>query len=99
MKLTSVEEVLAAGTGERKLAVADGPHSRVTLWQLEPGQEIQPHVHEGDHVWVVQKGQGWLLTEAGEAAVAPGSLALVPEGEPHGMRAGTQLVFVSVSAG
>ena len=99
MKLTSVDDVLAGGSGERKLAVADGTHSRVTLWRLEPGQEIRPHVHSGDHVWVVQQGRGWLLTDSEEIGVGVGSLAIVPEGEPHGMRAETLMVFVSVSAG
>ncbi len=86
-------------TQANKVALAEGGHARVTLWCLNPGQEIHPHAHAGDHVWVVQQGEGWFLTESGEHAVAAGAVVFAPEGEPHGMRAATALVFVSVSAG
>ena len=82
-----------------KVALAAGDHCRVTLWCLEAGQEIRPHAHAGDHVWVIQEGEGSLLTGEGEHRVAPGAVSFVPAGEVHGMRAKTRLVFTSVSAG
>ncbi|RMG87581.1 MAG: cupin domain-containing protein [Candidatus Dadabacteria bacterium] len=96
MKILSVAQC-AVG---RKNPVASGPHSRVTVWRLEPGDEIHPHVHKGDHVWVVTAGEGSFLTPDGAHAVEAGTVVFVPEGEAHGMRAGREpLVFVSVSAG
>lgn len=79
--------------------VAQGAHSRTTVWALEAGQTIHPHSHDGDHLWVVMEGKGRFLTDATETLVEAGSIVFAPEGEPHGMAADTRLVFVSVSAG
>ena len=96
MKITRISE----HTAERKNPVASGAHSRVTVWRLDPGDQIRPHVHAGDHVWVVTEGSGWFLTPEAEHPVGAGTLVFVPEGEPHGMRASEEgLRFVSVSAG
>lgn len=82
-----------------KTVLAQGKHAGVNLWCLEPGQEIHPHVHAGDHAWVITEGEGWFLTADAEHPVAPGTFLFAPEGEAHGMRAKTRLSFVSVSAG
>jgi quercetin dioxygenase-like cupin family protein len=82
-----------------KTVLSEGKHCRTTLWCLEVGQVIHPHEHEGDHLWVVQEGTGWFLTGDNETPVEAGNIIFAPQGEPHGMRAGTRLVFVSVSAG
>lgn len=76
-----------------------GKHSRTTLWGLEAGQEIHPHAHDGDHLWVVVEGKGFFLTDTERVPVEVGSVVFAPEGESHGMAAETKLVFVSVSAG
>lgn len=82
-----------------KVVLAQGVHAGVNLWCLEPGQHIHPHVHEGDHAWVVTEGEGWFLTADAEHPVSAGTFLFAPEGEAHGMRAKTRLTFVSVSAG
>lgn len=82
-----------------KTTVVEGKHARVTVWCLEPGQGIHPHVHAGDHIWVVQEGEGWYLSGEEEHPVSPGMMVFAHEGEPHGMRAKTRLSFLSVSAG
>lgn len=85
-----------------KVVLSEGPHARTTLWCLNPGQEIHPHVHAGDHVWVVLEGQGLFLSEhADEQPVTPGTILSAPAGISHGIRNnGSQgLVFVSISAG
>ncbi len=82
-----------------KVPLAAGEHARVTLWCLEPGQEIRPHAHAGDHAWTVQEGEGWFLSAAEAHPVSAGCFVFAPAGEEHGMRAKTRLVFVSVSAG
>lgn len=85
-----------------KAVLAETPHSRTTLWCLLPGQHIHPHVHHGDHIWVVLEGEGNFLGPAGaKRKVAPGTVLVAPEGEDHGIENTGQegLVFVSVSAG
>ncbi len=76
--------------------------SRATLWCLLPGQHIHPHVHAGDHIWMVLEGSGEFLQE-GQApvAIAAGSVLLAPAGDSHGVsNTGKEgLVFLSVSAG
>lgn len=81
------------------VVVAQGTHSRTTVWALKAGQSIHPHSHDGDHLWVVAEGKGRFLTDATETFVEEGSIIFAPEGEPHGMAADTDLIFVSVSAG
>ncbi|HEY5996848.1 MAG TPA: cupin domain-containing protein [Candidatus Deferrimicrobiaceae bacterium] len=83
-----------------KLQVSDGTHCRTTVWCLEIGQEIHPHAHAGDHVWTIVEGEGWVVSGTSDPLlVEPGSLFFAPAGEPHGIKAGTRLVFVSVTAG
>ena len=85
-----------------KVQLCATDHSRSTLWCLLPGQYIHPHVHAGDHIWMVLEGQGEFLQE-GKAAVAiqPGTVLLAPAGDSHGVNntGSDGLVFLSVSAG
>ncbi len=85
-----------------KVALAETAHGRMTLWCLLPGQHIHPHVHAGDHYWVVLEGTGdYLAADQEPVAVAPGTVLVAPAGESHGIEnSGTDgLVFVSISAG
>lgn len=100
MTLTRLSNVASFSPAKAAKAIlAEGAHARVTLWCLEAGQDIHPHVHEGDHAWVVTEGEGWFLTADAEHPVSAGTFLFAPEGEAHGMRAKTRLTFVSVSAG
>jgi mannose-6-phosphate isomerase-like protein (cupin superfamily) len=83
-----------------KIVLAETAHSRTTLWCLLPGQHIHPHVHAGDHVWVILEGTGRFLGDH-PREVAPGMVLVAPEGISHGIEnTGTEgLVFLSVSAG
>ena len=84
-----------------KVAISETALSRTTLWCLQPGQQIKPHVHKGDHIWIVLEGTGRLLGVEGEPELAPGITATLPSGDPHGVEnTGTVgLVFLSISAG
>lgn len=85
-----------------KVALGETQHGRMTLWCLLPGQHIHPHVHAGDHYWVVLEGQGRYLAEGQPAhEIMPGTLLIAPAGESHGIEnSGSEgLVFISVSAG
>ncbi|PLX80528.1 MAG: cupin [Desulfuromonas sp.] len=84
-----------------KVPLGVGDHSRTTLWCLLPGQGIKPHVHAGDHVWVVLEGEGEFLTETDTASIRPGTVLTAPAGESHGVTNSStgNLVFLSISAG
>ncbi len=85
-----------------KVELGKTAHGRMNLWCLLPGQGIKPHVHAGDHYWVVLEGQGDYLAEGQEpVAVQPGTLLIAPAGESHGIKnTGSEgLVFASISAG
>ena len=84
-----------------KVVLHEGAHARTTLWCLLPGQHIHPHIHAGDHVWVVLEGEGRFLGETESRDIEPGTILHAPTGEPHGIEnTGTDgLVFASISAG
>lgn len=84
-----------------KIALAETPFSRTTLWCLLPGQHIHAHVHAGDHIWVVLEGEGIFLGDGGPRTVTPGTVLVAPQGQAHGIDNQGQegLVFISISAG
>lgn len=84
-----------------KIALAETEHSRTTLWCLLPGQHIHPHVHAGDHIWVVLEGKGNFLSDDAPRELTPGDVLVAPAGEAHGIENTGQegMVFISVSAG
>jgi quercetin dioxygenase-like cupin family protein len=84
-----------------KITLAETPHSRTTLWCLLPGQHIHPHVHAGDHIWVVLEGEGNFLIDGGARPLHPGAVVVAPSGQAHGIENNGRegLVFISVSAG
>ncbi len=95
------EKIVFSQEKANKVALADGEHSRATLWCLLPGQHIHPHVHAGDHTWVVLEGDGNFLSGEDKIAVAPGTVLVAEAGDSHGIEntGSLGLVFVSVSAG
>lgn len=85
-----------------KVVLSNGLHSRTTLWCLNPGQHIHPHVHAGDHVWVVLEGEGVFLSEGQQdRAISPGTILSAPAGISHGVEntGNSGLIFASISAG
>jgi len=78
----------------------EGGDSRINLMNLKPGQEIRPHVHKGDHIWVILEGSGeFLSSESGPRTITAGNIIVAPEGEDHGVRNSTDknLVFASIT--
>lgn len=85
-----------------KVVLTECVHARTTLWCLKPGQHIHPHVHAGDHVWVILEGEGLFLTEGGvEQPIKQGTILSAPAGISHGIdnTGSCGLVFTSISAG
>ena len=85
-----------------KVVLAECNHARTTLWCLKPGQHIHPHVHAGDHVWIVLEGEGTFLSEGQEnRPISPGTILSAPAGISHGVEntGSAGLIFASISAG
>lgn len=85
-----------------KVILTECNHARTTLWCLKPGQHIHPHIHAGDHVWVVLEGEGTFLTEGQDnLMISQGTILSAPAGISHGIEntGSTGLVFASISAG
>ena len=85
-----------------KVVLSECNHARTTLWCLKPGQHIHPHIHAGDHVWVVLEGEGVFLSEGQEnQPVCPGTILSAPAGISHGVEntSSAGLIFASISAG
>ena len=84
-----------------KVALATTPQSRTSLWCLLPGQEIVPHDHAGDHIWIILEGEGTFQGDGGPRRVTPGTVLLAPNGRKHGIanQGSAGLVFLSISAG
>lgn len=85
-----------------KVVLTECAHARTTLWCLKPGQHIHPHIHAGDHVWVVLEGEGRFLTEgAANLPIRQGTILSAPAGVAHGIEntGAAGLVFASISAG
>lgn len=84
-----------------KVQLAETEFSRTTLWCLLPGQHIHPHVHAGDHIWIVLEGEGVFLGDGGPQVLKPGTVLVAPQGQSHGVenQGREGLVFLSISAG
>jgi len=77
-----------------------GDSSKINLISLKPGQEIKPHIHDGDHIWIVMEGSGEFLSSDEESQViGAGKIVIVPAGEEHGIRNTTNenIVFASIT--
>lgn len=85
-----------------KVILSECQHARTTLWCLKPGQHIHPHVHAGDHVWVILEGEGSFLSDDRDGVpIKAGTVLSAPAGISHGIdnTGSSGLVFVSISAG
>lgn len=85
----------------RRKLLWKGEAARITLIGIKPGQQIDPHDHDGVHIWMVVEGAGKFLAEGKRPmAIGPGQIFVVPAGEHHGIRndARKNLVLASISA-
>lgn len=82
-------QALAEGESLRVTPLGGGRHSTAVLIQLAPGAQVAGHVHR-EHDETIFLFSGELRLRAGEEvrALRPGEWAGIPEGTPHGARAG-----------
>lgn len=70
-----------------KVTLFSSPRLLIGLNCFEPGQEHRLHTHAGlDKSYVVIDGHGTLLLADRSEPLAPGTMAVVPDGVPHGIR-------------
>lgn len=67
--------------------VHDGPHTRLVVFRLAPGQAVAPHTSTSTVMLSVLGGQGVVSGADGECAVTAGDVVVYEPGELHGMRA------------
>jgi quercetin dioxygenase-like cupin family protein len=65
----------------------DDPDASVVVWNLEPGQENEPHSHQGNlHVFYVLEGQGSYLHDDTLVPVRAGQIIIIPREQLHCIR-------------
>jgi quercetin dioxygenase-like cupin family protein len=96
------DNIIYSDEKANKVVLTDCNHARTTLWCIKPGQHIHPHVHAGDHVWIILEGEGLFLSEGQDnRPIKPGTILSAPAGISHGVEnnGSEGLVFASISAG
>ena len=84
------------------LADFDASNPRVKLFslvQLNPGEEVQYHMHVGEsETYFILSGQGSYNDNGNKIEVAPGMVTLTPSGQGHSIRntGDEMLVFIAL---
>jgi len=79
----NIEEETLDNTFFRKVLFT-GPHSQLVVMSIPPGEEIGEEVHEGvDQFLRFEEGEGKVIVNGEEQAVADGDTVIVPDGSRH----------------
>jgi quercetin dioxygenase-like cupin family protein len=54
--------------------------------EFEPGGALNLHRHAAAEIYFILEGEGIVSIDGHDHAVAPGSIAFIPGGAPHGVR-------------
>jgi len=85
----------------KRLLVHDSPYFKILSFNFKPGQELPVHSHdiEGQLSIVVLEGEGEFLGKDGATIPAKtGDILIAEIGEPHGVRATTDMrVLVTIA--
>ncbi len=77
-------ETLTVGNTDFRRVLYSGKHSQLVLMSLKPGEEIGMEIHaDNDQFFRFEKGQGKVIIDGAEHAVADGSGVIVPAGAQH----------------
>jgi quercetin dioxygenase-like cupin family protein len=58
-------------------------HVRLTVVRFSPGARTRLHTHSFEQVLLITEGKGILATESEQHVVTPGTVVVIPPGEPH----------------
>lgn len=79
----NIEKLTVENDNFRKVLYT-GKHSQLVLMSLNPGEEIGLETHsDGDQFFRFEKGNGKVLIDDNEYAVADGDAIIVPAGAKH----------------
>ena len=75
------------GNVEFLARTADTPRFNFAIVEIQPGRELEPHVHEteDDSFYIVEGEMTFLLGDE-EVKAPPGTFVLVPPGNEHAFR-------------
>jgi quercetin dioxygenase-like cupin family protein len=81
--------------------IAESPESTIVAWQIQPQQEIPPHIHpHGQDTWTILAGKGeyYLDLEGTTRSIVKGDVVIAPTGCVHGVfnNSDEPLIFISV---
>ena len=77
-------EKQTTGNGDFRRVLYTGKHLQLVLMTLQPGDEIGSEVHtDRDQFFRFEEGEGVVLIDGNENAVADGSGVIVPAGAQH----------------
>jgi len=90
---------LLVGMHSQKETLWQDNASRVNIINLKENEEIKPHVHDGNHIWIVIAGKGKFLSDDSGHLMEEGSVIIASAGEKHGVICMTEegLTIVSIS--
>lgn len=81
------------GTGEPLLKI-DSFGADVIRFGANEG--VMNHTHEGDHILIVIKGEGFVECNKFDYPLEPGVCYMIPGNEEHAIKATTELVMIAV---
>lgn len=84
--------------GPNKKVIYETPELTSILISLKGGQEIPPHVLPSEVIMHVVSGEGSFHTGSGTPGVKEGSLVVCGPNEPHGIKAGTNMIVLVAKA-
>lgn len=77
-------------------AIHQSPHSRISLFVLEPNQEITPHTAPAEVLMFVHRGKGSFSVGDRTVVAQAGDMIPVPFGLVHGFKAQERMVVYAV---
>lgn len=71
-------------------------HFGADVIRFGAGEGVKNHVHEGDHILFVVKGEGFVEYHGKDTPLYPGLCYLVPGNVDHAIKATTELILIAV---
>lgn len=65
--------------------------------RFDAGKGVATHTHEGDHILVVLKGDGFVEYNGVDHPLSAGTTYMVPGSVPHAIKATSELVMLAIA--